>query len=210
MTSPSSHKDSKEYSRHQEDTKDETAISKNDKEDSQREHRHRRRRDRSSKRSRRRRRRHEKDKKSSSSSKKPILPQPPANVYPMGDPLGHAPPTTIDPDRDYFAFHREFWVYLYRQEGIYFNDLTSTEETHEAFGRFAQAYNTGQLERPYYASASASQEGWPTFPPAVLEECKTTQHRWTFRTTETEEKGLQALQAGVRRLTEYNKEDSKH
>lgn len=140
------------------------------------------------------------------------LPQAPdkATLFPMGDPIGHPPQVLIDPDTDYYAFHQEFWVYLYREEGIRFNDLVTTEETRQAFARFATVYNSGGLEAPYYhnhglAESTVSEP----FPAQVLEECKTTQHKWKFQTTETERKGLQALQEGVRRLTEYQDEKDK-
>jgi hypothetical protein len=117
-------------------------------------------------------------------------------LHPMGEPLGHLPVglTLIDPEQDYFTFHQPFWVYLYREEGVAFNDLTS-EEAHAAFQTFAHRYNTGNLEEPYYSTS--------TFPPEVLEQCRTTQHTWAFQTTETERKGLDVLQQGVRRQTEY-------
>lgn len=117
----------------------------------------------------------------------------------MGDPIGRPPENLIDPAKDYFTYHQQLWVFLYREEGIHFNDLTS-DETHEAFARFAKAYNQGQLEAPYYTA---------TFPKEVLEESKTTQHKWSFQTTATERRGLEALQDGVRRLTEYTKEEKK-
>ena len=116
----------------------------------------------------------------------------------MGDSIGKAPNTLINPETDYFTYHQEFWVYLYREEGIRFNDLTS-EEAREAFLRFAKQYNTGKLEAPYYDNP-------PTFPSQVLDESKTTQHKWAFQTTETERRGLEQLQEGVRRLTQYTDE----
>jgi hypothetical protein len=84
---------------------------------------------------------------------------------------------------------------LYREEGAAFNDLTS-DQAHAAFGRFAQSFNVGHLETPYYDAE---------FPPPVLEECKTTKHSWSFQTTATERKGLVILQQGVRTQTEYKK-----
>jgi hypothetical protein len=113
----------------------------------------------------------------------------------MGDPVGSSPVTLIDPDKDYFTYHQEFWVYLFREEGVRFNDIKS-DEAREAFARFAKMYNNGQLEAPYYGNP-------PIFPLQVLEESKTTRHEWSFQTTETERKGLEQLQAGVRRLTQY-------
>jgi hypothetical protein len=114
----------------------------------------------------------------------------------MGEPLGQPPRTLIDAEKDYFTYHQEFWVYLFREEGVRFNDLSS-EEAREAFQRFAVQYNQGKLEKPYYDNP-------PTFPSEVLEECKTTDHKWGFQTTEAERRGLEKLQEGVRRLTQYH------
>lgn len=89
-------------------------------------------------------------------------------------------------------------MYLFREEGVRFNDLNS-EEAREAFQRFAAQYNDGKLEGPYYDNP-------PTFPAEVLDECKTTDHKWGFQTTEAERRGLEKLQEGVRRLTQYQDE----
>ena len=122
-----------------------------------------------------------------------------STLYPMGDPVGSAPATLIDPETDYFTYHQEFWVYLFREEGVRFNDMQS-DEARAAFARFAKMYNTGKLEAPYYDNP-------PLFPPQVLEESKTTRHEWGFQTTATERKGLEQLQEGVRRLTQYREGD---
>lgn len=130
------------------------------------------------------------------SQKKHKLPKKPdqASLYPMPDPLlGHPPETLIYPEKDYFSFHQQFWVYLYREEGIAFNDLTS-EEARVAFERFVKRYNAGDLQEPYYS----------TLPPEVIHECKTTKHTWSFQTSATERKGLQVLQQGIREQTEYS------
>jgi hypothetical protein len=97
--------------------------------------------------------------------------------------------------KDYFAFHQQLFVYLYREEGSAFNDLTS-EETREAFGRFVERYNAGKLEATYYDPKG--------LPPAAVEESKTTRHAWSFRTTDTEARSLQYLQEGVRKQTEFD------
>eukprot|EP00536_Pseudo-nitzschia_multiseries_P011718 jgi/Psemu1/289866/fgenesh1_pg.412_\ len=67
----------------------------------------------------------------------------------MGEPRGRPPDSTVDPEKDYFTFHREFWIYLFREEGTCFNDI-ETKEAHAAFRRFATVYNAGNLEEPYY------------------------------------------------------------
>ena len=121
-----------------------------------------------------------------------------STLFPMGDPVGSAPATLIDPETDYFTYHQEFWVYLFREEGVRFNDLQS-DEARAAFARFAIMYNAGKLEAPYYDNP-------PLFPPQVLEESKTTRHEWGFQTSATERKGLEQLQEGVRRLTQYRED----
>ena len=118
-----------------------------------------------------------------------------ASLVPLGDPPGKAPSHLLDADRDYFAFHQSLWVWLYREEGMAFNDMTS-DESRDAFGRFVQQYNAGRLEAAYY-----DEKG---LPPAAVEECKTTRHQWSFQTSETERKGLKLLEDGVRKLTEYS------
>ncbi len=117
----------------------------------------------------------------------------------MGDARGCPPETLIDAEKDYFSFHNEFWIYLFREEGVCFNDL-ETPEARKSFGRFAKDYNEGKLEEPYYTRS---------FPNEVIKESKTTQHSWGFKTTTAELKGLGDMQQGIRKLTEYNtkKED---
>jgi hypothetical protein len=117
------------------------------------------------------------------------------DLVPLGDPLGHLPNDLLDSVKDYFAFHQQFFVYLYREEGSAFNDMTS-DETREAFGRFVERYNAGKLEASYYDPKG--------LPPAAVEQSKTTRHTWSFRTTETEAKSLQYLQEGVRKQTEFD------
>jgi len=112
----------------------------------------------------------------------------------MGEPLGRPPETTVNAETDYFSYHNEFWIYLFREEGLRFNDL-DTKESRAAFSRFAKDYNAGKLEEPYYSR---------NFPNEVIEESKTTKHSWGFKTTHAERKGLGDLQKGVRRQTEYS------
>ena len=126
----------------------------------------------------------------------------------MGPKVGKPADTPIDPETDYFAYHQEFWIYLYREEGVAFNDMTS-EDSHLAFQRFADRYNAGELEAPYYNKNTTSGDNSTTanvgggFPPEAIEQAKTTRHSWTFRTSETERRGLEQLQQGVRKQTEY-------
>jgi hypothetical protein len=118
------------------------------------------------------------------------------SLHPMGDPVGHPPSTLIDAEQDYFSYHQEFWIYLFREEGIAFNDL-DTKQAKKAFARFAKRYNKGDLEEPYYSRK---------FPAQVLEESKTSKHSWGFNTSEKERQSLELLQAGVRQQTEYDKD----
>jgi len=115
-----------------------------------------------------------------------------SNLYPLGDMKGSPPAELLDVKRDYFAFHQHLWVFLYREEGVVFGDLSS-EDAHSAFKRFVKRYNTGELEVAYY----------DRLPTEAVEECKTTNHKWKFHTSETERKSLQYLQEGVRKQTEY-------
>jgi len=119
-----------------------------------------------------------------------------SKLYPMGDPLGHAPDRLLDADTDYFAFHKHLWLHLYRDCATAFNDLSS-EEARTAFAEFCQLYNAGKLEQAYYND----HEGLPA---AALEECKTTRHSWGFRISDREDKNLQVLQEGVHKQTEYH------
>lgn len=116
-----------------------------------------------------------------------------SNLYSLGDIVGKPPSHLLDPESDYFAYHQHLWVYLYREEGIAFGDLTS-EESRQAFQRFCQNYNEGKLETAYYQAV---------LPLKVVEECKTTSHKWSFQTSATEVKSLHIIEEGVRKQTEY-------
>jgi hypothetical protein len=140
--------------------------------------------------------RHKKESSSSSSHKREKDRKPSKkDLVPMGEPLGHPPNDLLDAVKDYFAFHQQLFVYLYREEGSAFNDLTS-DETRQAFGRFVERYNAGKLEATYYDPKG--------LPPAAVEESKTTRHNWSFQTTDTEVRSLQYLQEGVRKQTEFD------
>ena len=115
-----------------------------------------------------------------------------ANLFPLGDIRGSPPLELLDVEKDYFTFHQHLWVFLNREEGVAFNDLSS-DEAHKAFKRFVKRYNAGDLEVAYY-------DGLPS---EAIEECKTTNHTWKFSTSETERRSLQYLQEGVRKQTEY-------
>jgi hypothetical protein len=142
---------------------------------------------------------HKKAKKETKTSgRKRIIPK--SNLYPLGPLLGKPPEQLLEPEKDYFAYHQHLFLYLYREEGILFSDLTS-EEAREAFGRFVDRYNAGQLESSYYDSKG--------IPPEALEETKTHNHKWSFNTSQTEQDSLQILQEGVRKQTEYDASNEK-
>ena len=110
----------------------------------------------------------------------------------LGDPIGKPPSTLLDPEKDYFAYHEHLWVYMFREEGSVFNDMTA-EETREAFRRFVKRYNVGSLAEGYYVDK---------LPAAVLEESRTTKHSWAFRMSATEGRSLHSIETGVRKQTE--------
>lgn len=119
-----------------------------------------------------------------------------SKLYPLG-PIPKTPPSLLlNADLDYFTYHQHLWVYLYREEGIIFGDLTS-EEARASFQRFCEAYNAGNLEQAYYEEGVA-------LPQPAVDECKTTRHQWSFQTSEVERKSLQLVEEGVRKQTEYD------
>jgi hypothetical protein len=126
----------------------------------------------------------------SSSNRKNHLLKP---VVSLGEPLGQAPLRLLDAEKDYFAFHEHFWVYLYRNEQTVFNDLTS-DESHTAFARFVSEYNAGRLESAYYQDK---------LPVEAMEEIQTTKHSWKFRISTAEDESLRTLSMGIRSQTEY-------
>ncbi|GKZ01299.1 hypothetical protein MPSEU_001080900 [Mayamaea pseudoterrestris] len=133
------------------------------------------------------------DKKEHSSSSRRDATTSDTHLTPLGDALGHAPSQPLNADRDYFAFHEHLFVYLYRQEGRAFNDLTS-DETHQAFTRFVDEYNSGRLPATFYQE---------TIPAAILEECKTTRHKWKFQISDAEDKNLRTMSNGIKSQTDH-------
>ena len=116
-----------------------------------------------------------------------------SKLFSLGGIAGKPPSILLDPNKDYFAFHQHLWVYLYREEGIAFGDLTS-DESRKAFQRFCMHYNEGKLETAYYKDV---------LPLKAVEESKTTRHKWSFQTSTTEVKALSMIEEGVRKQTEY-------
>lgn len=119
-----------------------------------------------------------------------------SELYPLGGIKASPPSEPLDLEKDYFAYHQHLWVYLYREEGIIFGDLSS-EDARSAFQRFAKRYNAGELEEAYYG----------VLPQKAIDQCQTTRHKWSFNTSETERKSLRFIEEGVRKQTEFSKND---
>jgi hypothetical protein len=120
-----------------------------------------------------------------------------SELYPLGTMKGSPPAEPLDLEKDYFAYHQHLWVYLYREEGIIFGDLSS-EDARRAFSRFAKRYNAGELEQSYYG----------VLPQEAIDQCQTTSHKWSFNTSETERESLRFLEEGVRKQTQFSKNDA--
>ena len=140
-------------------------------------------------------RRHEKDSVRGGKHEKTISVKK-SELYPLGGIKGSPPSEPLDLEKDYFAYHQHLWVYLYREEGIIFGDLSS-EDSRNAFQRFAKRYNAGELEKVYYG----------VLPQEAIDQCQTTRHKWSFNTSETERKSLRFIEEGVRKQTEFSKND---
>lgn len=137
---------------------------------------------------------HRKDEK----RKDPIVPSiavDKSKLFPLGDVLGRVPKTLLDENDDYFAYHQHFWVYLFREKQVAFNDLSS-EQARDTFKEFVNDYNTGKLESAYYLETG--------LPSEACDEIKTTQHKWGINISDREGKHLQMLQQGIRKQTEYS------
>ncbi len=102
--------------------------------------------------------------------------------------------TKLDAQSDYFSHNVHLRLYLYRNYGIYFEDLTSSE-SRCAFAEFTKLYNSGMLEEAYYSN---------NLPQEAVDQCSRTKHKWTFRTNTLEEQSLELVRAGVRKQTEYS------
>ena len=98
-------------------------------------------------------------------------PPPKDSLVDMGSVLGHAPSPLLDENKDYFAYHSHFSVYLYRRHGWAFYDLPSSDDTRRVFREFVHEYNAGRLERGYYKK---------TLLPEILQQVKTTRHAWNL------------------------------
>jgi len=110
-------------------------------------------------------------------------------------PITKKPPEKKISSDDYFTYHNHLRLFLYHNEGVYFEDLSSTE-THTAFKTFCDKYNSGELEQVYYNKSL-------TLPEEVMEACKRTKHKWNFNTNTTEQRSLDLIKSGVKKQTEY-------
>jgi hypothetical protein len=138
--------------------------------------------------------RREKEKKTESSSSHKEPSKIPSKLVDIGPVEGFPPKSLLDPDKDYFAYHEHLRLYLYRSEGKYFEDLSSSE-THKAFAKFCAKYNRGGLEKGFYQME---------MPQDALEQCKRTKHSWNFKTSAAEIKSLDVIKSGVKKQTSYD------
>lgn len=121
-------------------------------------------------------------------------------LVPMGKISHEVPMKLLDTDIDYFAYSSHLRIFLYRNYGIYFEDLTS-DESHAAFEEFVTSYNNGNLELDYYSNNSS---GASSLPQDALDQCSHTKYKWKFRTNMLEEQSLEMVRAGVKKQTEYS------
>jgi hypothetical protein len=141
---------------------------------------------------------------------------PPKSLVDLGSVRGRplSPAQWLDEDNDYYRYHEQFWVYLFRNERVAFNDLDSNDEAKQAFKRFVEKYNAGQLEDAFYDASG-------TMPLEAVAESKTTRHAWGFATTTNSEDAaaprltkaemdqLRQVQKGVRQQTEFRGDNVK-
>jgi len=118
----------------------------------------------------------------------------PSKLVDIGPVQGFPPESLLDREKDYFAYHDHLRLYLYRSEGKYFEDLSSTE-THKAFAKFCAKYNRGGLEQGFYQKE---------LPKDAIEQCKRTKHSWNFKTSAAEMKSLDVIKNGVKKQTSYD------
>jgi hypothetical protein len=116
-----------------------------------------------------------------------------SKLFSLGERLGRTPDVVLDPEKDYFAQNQRFRIFLYREYGLTFDELSS-HDARQKFKDFVQKYNVGDLEEGYYA---------PNVPIEALNECPSTRHQWSLKITQNDSQNLQILQEGVRKQTEY-------
>ena len=123
------------------------------------------------------------------------------NLISLGDINMKPPQELLHTDTNYFSHNSHLRLYLYRQYGIYFEDLTSNE-SHDAFQEFVSKYNNGELETAYYDPKGK-------LPQEALDQCSRTQHKWNFSTNRVEEQALKMVRDGVKKQTEYDAENNR-
>jgi hypothetical protein len=116
-----------------------------------------------------------------------------SDLFPLGDKLGHPPDTLLDPENDYFEQNQRFRLYLYRECGMTFDDLSSAE-ARKTFHEFVQRYNAGELEMGYYSA---------TLPLEAVEQCPSTRHQWSLKLSNQDSQNLQMVQKGIRKQNEF-------
>lgn len=120
------------------------------------------------------------------------------DLFPLGEKLGHPPDTLIDPENDYFEQNQRLRLYLYRECGMTFDDL-STDVARKMFHEFAQRYNVGDLELGYYSGM---------LPAEAVDQCPSTRHQWSLKMSSQDAQNLQLVQMGIRKQTEYQAHSS--
>jgi len=119
----------------------------------------------------------------------------------LGEIVSEPPQEPLDTDTNYFSHNSHLRLYLFRNYGIYFEDLTS-EESHDAFKEFVSKYNDGKLEAAYYDTTKGK------LPQEALDQCQRTQHKWNFKTNKVELQSLKIVRDGVKKQTEYDADNS--
>jgi len=117
-------------------------------------------------------------------------------LHPIGPIVAAPPKKKIHHEKDYFSFHSHLRLYLYRTSGAFFEDLKASQ-TRSAFAQFCQNYNQGHLEEAYYTDVDKLHI-------QALQQCKRTRHAWNFKTTNTEQRSLKIIKAGVQKQTDYD------
>jgi hypothetical protein len=146
----------------------------------------------------------DKDKSSGKTSNQKLSKQDIAKIQKLTPLLGEITqkiPTKLINTDDYFTYHNHLRLFLYHSTASYFEDLTSSE-THKLFETFCDKYNTGALEEVYYDTKLE-------LPEEAMEACKRTKHQWKFNTNVTERKSLDLIKSGVKRQTDYHRNESK-
>ena len=66
------------------------------------------------------------------------------------------------------------------------------------------AYNSKNFTREYNSGSLPDTFQQRSIPIKAMEECRRTQHAWSFQIKPSEQKALQVVKAGVLKQTEYN------